>query len=192
MSLRLVAGILLAGAFIPFAKANAESHAAGSGYVRVAGGMGWISSWQTAEDPERGTIRFTRKLRGLDLNAAAGVLVARNFALHASALGWVAPYEEVGGNYRLLALGGGLTRFGFPGGLYVSGSVGRGRTILGDNRARSDPGLVLDGSIGRDWSDSGNVAWGVLASLGYHRVDSSPRYPARGTSLGLKLSASWN
>jgi len=176
---------------------EAREHAAGSLYLRVSGGLGWVDSWTEYDASpidypgDDGISEYAG--RAFDFNVAAGPLFARDFSLHLSVFGWVMPYEYVRDDYRLIAVGPGFTTWALPADLYLSGAVGTGRAAFGPHASiRSDPGIVFDLSIGRDWWIHRHVGLGVMATAGYHRFADNGPHRWAGSSYGIKLSTSFN
>jgi hypothetical protein len=140
-----------------------------------------------------------------DVNFAIGGSVARNFALHASFWGWLQsnPSVELGdiggtldGNLGMQAFGGGATYYFMPVNMYLSGSVGVGTLrvdIDGGPEGRSEAGLVLDFTLGKEWWVGNSWGIGLAGALGVHSIpEDDLEENWSGPSFGLRFTATMN
>jgi hypothetical protein len=135
-----------------------------------------------------------------DVNFAIGAVVANNWAVHGTLLGWDIgdPEVKLGGssfvapeNLTLSALGAGVTYYAMPANIYFSPTIGLGWLSIED--AETDAGLVLDFTIGKEWWVGGSWGLGLNGYFGYHSIpDGGIDENWSGVSYGLRFSATMN
>ncbi len=147
---------------------------------------------------------------GGDYNVAIGAALSKNFIIHASSWGWhlIDPTVKVSlgslsGENQLEdttlgvhMLGVGATGY-FGDNFYATASAGVAllvMTVNGENKDTDTPGYGLDLALGKEWFVADNFGVGLAAALGVHRVETKDQGnpPLMGTSLGLRLSATFN
>ena len=116
---------------------------------------------------------------------AAGMTVRQNLAVHFTWMEWSIDEPRVEsdslngdakGEITLNVIGAGLTYFWMPANLNVSGSIGVGnwRGALdvegAEHSMQTDPGPVVDLSVGKEWWTGEGWAMGVGGAFGHHWV----------------------
>jgi len=139
-----------------------------------------------------------------ELNFAIGGMIAPNLALHGTLFGWAIADPDVelndlegtlDGDLALGAVGAGLTYYFMPANLYISGSVGGGQLSFdaGNVTVESDPGLVVDITVGKEWWVGKNWGIGVAAGIGLHSIpDKNADENWSGTSFAVRFTATMN
>lgn len=192
----MLLALLLAGT----ALAGARDHQDGF-FLRLSAGGG-----STGSSLSVGAEKLEFSGSGGDLNIALGGIVASNLALHGTLYGWSAsdPTSELNGvdlgkiNGTLTAagLGIGLTYWFMPVNMYLSGTIGSGGLELdvsGGLDGKSDRGLLLDLTLGKEWWVGDKWGLGLAGGLMYHSFpdpDISENWT--GTSFCLRFSATMN
>ena len=177
------------------AQAGPRDHIGGF-FLRLSGGIGAASS--KIDAPLFGET----KLSGMtgDINLAIGGGIANNLMLHGTIWGWAVsnPDLEIDGNkvetngdFGLSAFGGGVTYYIMPANVYLSGSVGTGVLTLDDSK--TDYGLVLDATIGKEWWVGNKWGLGVAVGGNYHSVaDGGVDANWSGFGFAVRFSATLN
>lgn len=166
--------------------------------IRAAAGLNNGSS--QLENQSTGTLELSGV--GLDFEAAAGWVFARNFAAHATTFGWRVYDPGVGrlggsadGHVTLGALGAGVTYYIMPANIYFSTSLAaaRMRFWLNGEWWESGTGLAFEFMVGKEWFVGGGLAIGGSVGVLYHTVPDG-RIDANwtGAYLPLLFSATFN
>ena len=173
-------------------------------FLRLSSGIGYAST--EVEEPN-----FRLEFNGGigDANIAIGGMVAPNLALHGTLLGWfisdpdVEGFDaggtfsgEIAGDVTMSAIGIGVTYYFMPTNLYLSGTLGLGQLefdLAGIQSADTDRGLILEGTLGKEWWVSDNWGLGLAGALGLHSFpeDGSDENWS-GPSFTLRFSATFN
>lgn len=166
-------------------------------FLRLAGGGGYAST--SINDPNT----FKLELSGIGggFSAAIGAMVKPNLALHGTVWGWLigSPDAKINGtdagsfpgNLNMSAIGGGATYYFMPANVYFTGNLGVGQ--LSTDGGSSDPGIVLDFGLGKEWWVSPKWGLGLNAGVNYHNVpDGGVSENWSGTSFVLNFSATMN
>jgi hypothetical protein len=112
-----------------------------------------------------------------DLNVAVGVMVFPSIALHTTAFGWITDepdvdfghyYVEIGNDFKMTALGLGVTYYLLPAKLFASGSVGA--AWVSSDEIDTDAGLAFDVFLGKEWTVMDHLMLGIGAGLNYHSI----------------------
>jgi hypothetical protein len=139
---------------------------------------------------------------------AAGIVVRRNLALHFNWSNWEIsdPDVETGalsggarGDIDLDVFSGGLTYYFMPANIYVSGAIGvgnwKGAVRVQDTEIsmKTDTGLVMDISTGKEWWIGEGWGVGIGGGFGYHSMSDITTDGTRsGTRWTFLLSATFN
>jgi len=182
------------------ALAGPRDHADGF-FLRLSGGAG-----STGSSLSDGTDKLEFSGSGGDLNIAIGGIVAPNLALHGTLYGWSASdptlefngadVTDISGTLTAAGVGAGLTYWFMPVNMYLSGTVGSGGLELdlnGGLDGKSDRGLILDLTLGKEWWVGDSWGLGLAGGLIYHSFpdpDISENWS--GTSFTLRFSATMN
>ena len=182
------------------ALAGPRDHADGF-FLRLSGGAG-----STGSSLSDGTDKLEFSGSGGDLNIAIGGIVAPNLALHGTLYGWSASdptmkfngadITDISGTLTAAGVGAGLTYWFMPVNMYLSGTVGSGGLELdlnGGLDGKSDRGLILDLTLGKEWWVGDSWGLGLAGGLIYHSFpdpDISENWS--GTSFTLRFSATMN
>jgi len=170
-------------------------------FLRLSGGAG-----STGSSLSDGTDKLEFSGSGGDLNIAIGGIVAPNLALHGTLYGWSASdptlefngadVTDISGTLTAAGVGAGLTYWFMPVNMYLSGTVGSGGLELdlnGGLDGKSDRGLILDLTLGKEWWVGDSWGLGLAGGLIYHSFpdpDISENWS--GTSFTLRFSATMN
>jgi hypothetical protein len=139
-----------------------------------------------------------------DINLAIGAIVAPNLALHGTVFGWLVSDPDVkfagasgsaNADLGFNAIGGGLTYYFMPVNIYLSGSLGVGNLTVdsGSVSAKSEAGLGMDFTAGKEWWVSSKWALGVAGGFNYHSIaDKDLDHNWSGTSFALRFTATMN
>ena len=172
-------------------------------FLRLSSGLGYAST--EIEDPSN-RLEFNGGTG--DANIAIGGMLAPNLALHGTLLGWflddpdVEGFDpsgsfsgEVPGDITMTAIGIGVTYYFMPTNLYLSGTLGLGELefdvagVTGD----TDRGLILEGTLGKEWWVSSNWGLGLAGALALHSFgDDGSDESWSGPSFALRFSATFN
>ncbi len=199
----VLSGLLTLGLATPVAVLAGGSPRAHDGgvFLRLSGG---VTGASTSADDGNDKVELTGG--GGDLNIAIGGIIANNLALHGTLWGWSigSPTLKLNGDevdtgnssISLGAIGGGVTYYAMPINIYLSGSVGLGRLRVEAStggQARSDSGIALDATIGKEWWVGDNWGLGLAFAFTYHSIkDGTADATFSGPSYGLRFSASMN
>jgi hypothetical protein len=204
-SLRLVASLALLGlSALATAAAAGEPRTHDGFFLRLSAGFGTA---RTEIEDASGSLELDGGAG--DINLAIGGIVAPNLALHGTLWGWSVTDPdaeltivglgtasgEIDGDLSLGAVGAGLTWYGMPANLYLSGSVGVGSLTLDadDVEGESDSGLVLDFTLGKEWWVGDSWGLGLAGGVSYHSLpDETLDENWSGTSFALRFSATYN
>jgi len=170
-------------------------------FLRLSGGGGY---GKTSSEPGGDKVELSGGTG--DLNLAIGGMVAPNLALHGTILSWVASDPDVevrslgsgsiNGDLSVAGLAGGMTYYFMPANIYVSGSVGVGSVSLDLDAGPSgetDPGVLGDVTLGKEWWVGNSWGLGLAAGFGFHSVpDKNTDERWTGTSFSLRFSATLN
>ncbi len=146
---------------------------------------------------------------GVNLNVAIGGMITDNFALHLTLGGWGLSGPDVtvkagsvslsgttnsDTSLTLALLGPGITTY-FGSNFYFSGSLGMAalNATRGNKTYKTDTGVALDLTLGKEWWASDSWGMGLAAAFGFHSVPSSDGdNNFNGESFGLRFSATYN
>ena len=172
-------------------------------FLRLSSGIGYAST----EFEEPG---FRLEFNGNtgDGDIAIGGMLTPNLALHGTILAWFLGDPdaegfdsggtfsgEVAGDVTMTAIGIGVTYYFMPTNLYLSGTLGLGQLDfdLGGFATDTDRGLILEGSLGKEWWVSSNWGLGVSGALALHSFpEDGTDENWSGTSFALRFSATFN
>lgn len=171
---------------------------AGGFFLRLSAGAGFAGT--AAVVPLGAVIDEELSFTGFagDLNLAVGGFVSPGLALHLTIMSWT--LDEPSVDYGILsttiptelsmtAIGGGLTWYILPSGLYLSTSLGAGQLSIGN--AESDRGLAFDLSLGKEWWVSDRWSLGFAGGIGMHSIgEPGLEDDWQGASFALRFSAS--
>jgi hypothetical protein len=173
-------------------------------FLRLSSGIGYAST-----EIEDATARLEFNGGTGDANIAIGGMVSQNLALHGTLLGWfisdpdVEGFDsggsfagEIAGDITMSAIGIGVTYYFMPTNLYLSGTLGLGQLefdLPGVGQADTDNGLILEGTLGKEWWVSSNWGLGLAGALSLHSFpDDGSDESWSGPSLALRFSATFN
>jgi hypothetical protein len=196
----LLAAILLIAIAAPGQARIVRGHSHGGGFfLRLSAGLGGADT-----GPEiQGDDPVFSGASG-DLNIAIGGVVSPGLALHGTLWGWSINEPElewlgaegwVPGDLSLSAIGGGVTYYFMPSNLYLSGSLGFATLSLDLDEtelAKSDTGLALDFTVGKEWWVGARWGLGVAGAFGYHSVPGDAGEDWSGKSVAIRFSATYN
>ena len=194
---RLISGVTVALVVLAVAvPASATDHSSGF-FLRLTGGGGFSST--SISDPA--SIDLELSGIGGDFSAAIGGIVAPNLALHGNLWGWFVsdPSASINGidagnlgsSLTKSAAGGGATYYFMPANVYVTGAAGVGR--LSTDGGTSDPGVVLNAAVGKEWWVSPKWGIGLNAGVQYHSMpDGGVDQNWSGTTFVVNFSATLN
>ena len=173
----------------------------GGFFLRLSTGMG-----STSTSLSDGVDEMTLSGTAGDLNIAIGGMISKNLALHGTLFGWSAadPKVELNGidagdlpgTMTAAAFGIGLTYYFMPANIYLSGSAGSGSMELdidGGSDGKTDSGLFMDFTLGKEWWVGDEWGLGVAGGLEYHSFpDPDINENWTGTSYTIRFTASMN
>ncbi len=167
-------------------------------FLRLSAGFGFAGTEAVVPLGEITTQELSFTGSAADLNLAIGGFVQPGLALHFTIMGWTIsePSVDYGGlsitipnDLNMVAIGGGLTWYMLPSGLYLSANVGSGELSIED--AESESGLAIDLTIGKEWWVSNQWSLGLAGGLGIHKIPEPGLVDDwQGASFGIRFSAS--
>lgn len=182
--------------------ANAEEHKHDGFFLRLAPGLGMMSSTE-----KYGGSRY--EYSGSDglFNFAIGGAISENFIIHldVASASMTEPSLKINGqsvnstinDYSTSVVGLGLTYY-LPSNIYLTGAVGIANTEFkaNGNTYRTDDGYGINLMLGKEWWVSENWGLGVAGQWLYTKC---PEKPYAGTtpyistsSIGVLFSATYN
>lgn len=192
-----ISGAILCSILIPGAVSYAGDHDGGF-FVRAAVGLNNGSS--RLENEATGTVELSGF--GFDAEGAAGWAVARNLAVHATAIAWRVYDPGIGkvggsadGYVTFGGLGAGVTYYVMPANMYFSTSLAAARMNfwLDGVWSESGTGLAFEFMAGKEWFIGGGLGIGASVGVLYHTVpdgDIDARWG--GVYLPVRFSATFN
>ncbi len=167
-------------------------------FLRLSAGFGFAGTEAVVPLGEITTQELSFTGSAADLNLAVGGFVRPGLALHLTLMGWTIdePSVDYGGltitipnDLSMTAIGGGITWYVLPSGLYLSASLGLGELNIED--AESESGLAMDLTLGKEWWVSKQWSLGLAGGMGIHNIpEPGLADDWQGASFSLRFSAS--